>query len=162
MIQVPYFKQKKSYTCGPASLKMVLKFFGKNLNEDTIARKLKTSKQGTSHREIIDFARQNGFYCYVHENSTIHELRHFINLGLPVIVNYIEPKDNEGHYAVVVGFKKNGLILNDPWNGANFILKEKDFKDRWHDRHKNYRCSGWLLVISKKRFDMGREYNPIR
>lgn len=36
MIVVPYFKQEKSTTCGPACLKMILAFMGMNYSENEL------------------------------------------------------------------------------------------------------------------------------
>ena len=36
MIKLPYFHQKKDYTCGPASLRMVFNFFGLKTNEEEV------------------------------------------------------------------------------------------------------------------------------
>lgn len=162
VLQVPYYKQDKVYTCGPASLKMVLGFFGKILKERTLVRHLGTTKDGTSHKELINFARRKGFYCYVHEGASLHQLKHFIDVGLPAIVNYIEPSEDEGHYSVVVGHRNGNIIMHDPWNGEKFMIKEEDFKHRWHDHHRTFNCSGWILVLSKKRFSIGREFNPVK
>ncbi len=160
-LRVPYFKQKKDYTCGPASLKMVLRFFGMNEREDAISRNVKTNENGTRHMPIINFARKKGFYCFVHEGSGMNHIKHFIDQGLPVIVNYIEPSSNEGHYSVVVGYNDNSVIMRDPWNGKEFKVNKDSFIERWHDSHKGYKCSRWILVLSKKEFDIGKKYNPL-
>ena len=137
-INVPYNKQKTEYTCGPSSLKMLFKFFGENISENRISKQTKTKQSGTSHKNLINTARKHNFYCYVHENSSIHQIKHFIDKNLPVIVNYIEPFDNEGHYSVIIGYDKTKIILNDPWDGKNFKLPFVEFKGRWFDKHKNY------------------------
>ena len=140
---------------------MVFKFFGKNLTEKELTKVAKTTKNGTTHQNIINTTRKAGFYCLAHENSTLNELRAFIDKGLPAIVNYTEPDTNEGHYAVIIGYTKNKLIMNDPWNGKNFKIKNRDFLSRWHDRNKSDHYNHWFLIISKKKFDLGKQYNPI-
>jgi len=68
---------------------------------------LKTNeKVGTKHNALIKEARKNKFYCFVHENSSLNNLKYFIEKGFPVIVHYIEPSGNIEHYAVVIGFNK--------------------------------------------------------
>jgi len=66
-IKVPYFKQKKNHTCGPASIKMIFKFFGLHAKEAELAKAMKTKKDGTEHWQLIGIARKKGFYCYIHK-----------------------------------------------------------------------------------------------
>lgn len=161
MIKTPFYKQKKDYTCGPAVLKMVFGFFGIRVKESELAKLGKTNHtNGTNHEGLIYTIRKKGFYCYVHEHASINQIKHFLDLKLPVIVNYIEPKDEEGHYAVVVGHNSNHLILNDPYNGPKFKLTIEDFEKRWRGKHTNHNSKHWLLVISKNPFSIGKQFEP--
>jgi len=157
MISLHYFHQRKSYTCGPASLKMVFDFFGLKTSEEKLKKYLKSNKEkGTKHKALINAVIRNGFYCYVHNHSSLSQIKGFIEKDLPVIIHYIEPDSNEEHYSVVVGVHGRKIIMNDPWMGKRFKLKEKEFERRWHGE-KNY---GWLMVLSRKKFDLGKQYNP--
>lgn len=160
-IQIPFYRQNREYTCGPASLQMVFSFFGKYKKQDNLTRKLRTTKKdGTYHSGLIREARKENFFCYINNKSTIHEIRHYINLGLPAIINYNEPFSNTGHYAVVVGYDKNRIILNDPWNGKNYKISEHEFVSRWHDCLNKHTCKKWVMIISKKDFNLGKQYFP--
>ena len=109
---------------------------------------------------MISAAIKEGFYCYANNNSSINEIKHFIGLNLPVIVHYREPSDDDDHYAIVTGFKGDEVIFNDPWNGPSFHLKVTDFIDRWYGMVGNRRHKQWILVISNKRFSIGKQYVP--
>lgn len=160
-LHVPFYPQKNSFTCGPASLQMVFAFAGRIKNQNRIKKEARTNPIfGTTHQNIIKTAQKEGFYCYVNEDSTLHEVRHFIDQGFPIIVNYVEPTDNEGHFAVISGYTKRSIILNDPWNGKNFQLSNIAFTSRWHDHLKKKRYNRWIMVLSKKEFNLGREYKP--
>jgi ABC-type bacteriocin/lantibiotic exporter with double-glycine peptidase domain len=160
MIEVPYYHQKKEYTCGPAVLKMVFDFFDVHLKEEKLKKEMRTSKKrGTKHERLIKTALREGFYCYVHDNSSISQIKHFVEVGFPVIVHYIEPSSNDGHYSVVVGYKRNKLIMNDPWNGENYKIKLKEFEKRWHSQE-NSKQKRWIIVLSKNKFNLGRQYSP--
>lgn len=157
MIKIPFFHQETGYTCGPASMKMVFDFFGLKISEKELKKKLKSNKEvGTNHEYLIKTAVKNGFYCYVHKNATINQIKDFLDEGLPVIVHYMEPSSDEEHYSVIVEIKGRKIIMNDPWNGKRFKLSEKDFTGRWHGKSRR----GWLMVLSKKNFDLGKQYNP--
>lgn len=155
MKSFPFHKQTKDYTCGPASVQMVFEYFGKHKTQKELGLAMKTrTKTGTSQNDMITTAAKEGFYCYSRRNSTLFKVKHFISRNLPVIVNFIEPSEEEGHYAVIVGYKKGFLILNDPWHGKNFQISEKDFLKRWRDS-KNIR-KRWMMVVAKKDFQLGK------
>ena len=158
-MRVPYHEQLNSYTCGPATLQMVMGYFGVHKNQRELAKKMKTKPwKGTDNKDLIRRATHEGFYCYVNNESTIFEIKHFLAMGLPVIVNYIEPSEDEGHYAVIVGYFFRWLILNDPWNGERFKISEKKFLARWYDSRKRY--PRWIMVLSKKDMHFGKQYRP--
>ncbi len=162
IIPVPYYKQKTNYTCGPSSIKMVLGFFGIRESERKLAREARTDKKsGTDHHSLIELSRKKGFYCYIQEKSSIHIIKHFISQELPVIINYVEPSSNDGHYAVVVGYRKGGIIMNDPINGKNFYLNYKELYGRWSGGKYN-KSKRWIMVISKKPVIRGKQYGPVR
>ncbi|MBS3074143.1 C39 family peptidase [Candidatus Pacearchaeota archaeon] len=160
LIDVPYDHQDTDYTCGPSSLKMVLSFFGVRESELKLAHEAHTSrKKGTAHAELIKLARRHGFYCYIRRDSNINTIRHFIRLGLPVIINYRNIPDNESHYAVVVGYGRGRIILNDPWNGRNFKIDDKTFIRHWIGENNTKK---WVFVISKEPVIRGKQYNPMK
>ena len=147
-IAVPYFKQNTDYTCGPASLKMVISFLGKFQSEIQLAKIANTNEDsGTTHKNMVTVALKEGFQCYEKSGTRISQVKKIIKSGLPVIVNYIEPFSDIGHYAVIVGFEKENIIMNDPSNGKNFNINEKDFIKRWHSGN----SKKWMLVISEEK-----------
>jgi len=160
-LPIPYHSQKTDYNCGPASLQMVFGYFKSFHSQSELAKLVRTTPEvGTGHQHMIEAAIKNGFHCYVNEDSTIHEIKHYLNTKLPVIVNYTEPSWDEGHYAVVSGYTPFSLVLNDPWNGKNFKMSFKRFLSRWHDHWEHKTYHHWIMVISKKDFDLGKVYHP--
>ncbi len=161
-LTVPYHEQKTEYTCGPASLKMVFSFLGTFKTEKKIAKHASTDNEtGTRHQGMIDAALHQKFYCYVNADSSVDEIRYFINLGLPVIIDYTEPSEDDGHYAVVSGYVDGIIILHDPWNGKNFKLEETELIERWHDSHSGHKsCNQWMMVLSNEPFSLGKQYLP--
>lgn len=154
---IPFFKQKTSYTCGPTALEMVFSFFGKKLTQSQLAEEGHTNKNfGTSHKDMINTACKEGFFCYVNENSSIEEIKHLLSVKLPVIIDFTE--SGEGHYSVVSGISSRKIILNDPWEGKNTTLSIKNFTDRWHDNLT--KSKGWIMALSKECFKLGKQYFP--
>lgn len=161
-LTIPYHEQETEYTCGPASLQMAFSLLGKFESEKTIAVHAETnSEEGTRHQGMIDAALREKFYCYVNADSSIKEMKYFINLGFPVIVDYTEPSSDTGHYAVVSGYKNRHIILNDPWNGQGFTIAEAELVARWHDPHNGRNgCNQWMMVVSREPFSLGKQYIP--
>jgi len=162
-LPIPYHKQKTDYTCGPACMQMALQYFDIKTSETGLAKMMKTNSDiGTHHDGMIRAARRHGCYCYVNENSTIHELKHFVELRLPVIINFLEPVGNEAHYSIVKGFDHRGLILNDPYNGRNFHITKRIFLWRWHNIWSKHASKHWMLVLNNQDFQLGKQYKPIK
>jgi len=166
-LSIPHFDQNTDYTCGPATLQMVLTFLGKPKSQKRLTRQLKVRQaemklHGTNHKKLIEAALRNKLCVYANENSTIAEIKHFLKLRLPVIVNYIEPDSNEGHYSVIsgYGFMRRTIIMNDPWNGKNFKLPEKEFFKRWKSGDGSN--TRWILVISKKPLSFEKKSRSIK
>ncbi|MFA5173267.1 MAG: papain-like cysteine protease family protein [Candidatus Paceibacterota bacterium] len=149
-VKVPFFKQDTVYSCGPTALQMVFLFFGKMKSEEELIKKLKTRKdEGTSHTKMKEGARKCGFRVITREGATITTIKSFLKKNRPVIVNYIETENNEGHYAVVTGINKGYIVMNDPWYGKNFKMEKGEFVKRWRSEYEESRK--WLMVISEKR-----------
>ncbi len=160
-LKIPLRWQKNDYYCGPASLQMVFAYFSIFKEQEEIAQ-IAESKPfvGTSNQGMIEAATKAGFHCYVNNESSFDELKHFLGKGLPVIVNYIEPDEEIGHYAVVSGLKDEMITLNDPWNGKNFSFTLDEFHKRWIDgtgRHPQ-----WIMVLAKEDMHLGKQYAPQR
>lgn len=134
-MRLPFYKQSTDFYCGPASLQMLFEYNRLKLDQDELANLLGTCpKQGTEHEMILNVIDEHGFSFFANNQSSVEEIQHFLDQKLPVLVNYLEPKDNEGHYAVAVGHDEQKIILNDPTHGAGFALPIADFEQR-------FRCS---------------------
>ncbi len=162
-LEVPFFKQDTDHTCGPACLQMVLAFFGRRRGERELAEELSSSHEvGTRHGPLIEAARREGLYCYVNNDSSLDELKHFLSLGLPAIVHFTEPAGEEDHYAVLVGFEDGHVVLNDPWNGPAFRMREADFLTRWHGSREGSGYERWAMVLSDEDLRLGKQYGPTK
>ncbi len=171
-LDIPYRHQVNEYMCGPATLQMVLAFFGDLRSQRKLRKLMKASPKeletkAADNNKMVRAIQRAGLYAYVNEYSNLHELKSFINQGYPVVVNYIEPSNEEGHFSVVKGYNVllGNLILNDPWNGSDFVLSEKQFLARWHSKwwrvDQGYK-GHWLMAISKNPINVGRLFPPYK
>jgi ABC-type bacteriocin/lantibiotic exporter with double-glycine peptidase domain len=140
---------------------MVLRYYGIVTSERDLMHILHTNDDvGTRHEPIIETIRANGLYVYVNNGSTMEEVAYFIRLEYPVIVHFIEPSLDEGHYAVVLGFRGDEIVFNDPWNGERFKMRIKDFSERWKSEDGVFK--NWLLVASDAPIPLGKQYTPAK
>lgn len=159
LLSVPYFRQDTNYSCGPATIQMICAFYGYRESERDLMRLAKTTTTGTSHGNLISATLKFGLYVYLNTDTTLQEIKYFLDSGIPVVVNYTEPSTEDGHYAVAVGYSAKHLILHDPWNGPHFHLPWREFERRWYD-HGVHKSHHWLLAVSDKPFAVGRQYAP--
>lgn len=105
-------------------------------------------ENGTQHRKLADYLRSKGLTVCVSRNSSLRAIQKALEDKLPPIVHYLEPAEEDDHYAVVVGLTKTHIILNDPWNGKGFSFTHKEFLRRWHDKAGIY--THWMLTARPK------------
>src|SRR5579859_6756546 len=89
-IGVPSFRQKTTYTCGPAAARSVFAYYGHGeLGERALAKRMGTTpKDGTDPGGITRVARQLGMHATIKHHMTIDELEGLVKRGVPVIVAY--------------------------------------------------------------------------
>jgi ABC-type bacteriocin/lantibiotic exporters, contain an N-terminal double-glycine peptidase domain len=150
MLPIPFHKQETDFSCGPAVLKMVFAFFKKELSEQYLITALKTSVvHGTRNMAMADTVVRHGFFPYTYENGTMGNIRYYVEaVGIPVVVEFVDPMEKEGHYAVVLGFDRECIVLNDPAHGAGHRLPVDEFESYWHSGFEE--ASRWMMAISDK------------
>lgn len=127
------FKQTPGY-CGPASLKIVLKYYGYDYSELKLARLMNSNrKKGWSEEAVANAARKIGMNAYYKNNSSIEELTRLNKEGIPVIVGWFAPESAFGHYSVVKDINKYFITLADPRRIKERKLPLWRFKLRWFD-----------------------------
>lgn len=161
-IEVPYYKQSTVYTCGPASLQMVLAYYGYQDSEENLLKLLNTSSQdGTWRVRMYETAVNLGFHCYVNNEASLSEIDFFLDLGIPLIIRFIETDNDEDHYGVIVGSTHSSLKIHDPWSGPEIELSKKDFENRWIC-YEIGNCKRWLMAVSPEPIPLGRQFHPVK
>lgn len=156
-ITLKHYIQSIGY-CGPASLKMLLSYFGKEMEEEELAKLAAATRDaGTEHEGMIEAVKEIGGYVFVKENGTIEELEYFVKQEkLPVIIGWFD-KDGD-HYSVVVNVTDKNVIIVDPAaNEPERWLDRATFPNIWFDfiGKENKTVSwGWYMVVTfdKKKF----------
>ncbi|MFP4424346.1 MAG: C39 family peptidase [Candidatus Woesearchaeota archaeon] len=132
-------KQTKGL-CGASSMKMVMDYYDIVHSEEYWAKLTAVQVEngkvnrlyGCSEEKILKVAKSFGFKGLLKENSSIKELREYIDRKIPVIVDWFSPEEGP-HFSVVAGFEKDKIILADPHFGEFKKHKIEWFEERWFD-----------------------------
>ncbi|MFA6136392.1 MAG: cysteine peptidase family C39 domain-containing protein [Candidatus Paceibacterota bacterium] len=162
-IEVEKFVQSPGF-CGPASLKILLSYFGVNHSEEQLGQLCYTTyDSGTEHEGMTQAVKATGAYVFTKENGTIEELEYFIKEEkLPVIIGWFD-KDGD-HYSVLVNITDKNIIIVDPAvNDPERWIDKEVFPRVWFDfvgKDNKVVSWGWYLVATfeKKRFKVKGGY----
>jgi len=138
----PFQETPNAGMCGPASLKIVLKYYGVEASERELAELSGCSSDlGTDDRGIAKAAKHFGFKVKIKNKGTFKDIEKYLNEGIPAIVNwfsrgrsdYSDSCVPDGHYSVVCGLDDKNIYLHDPEIGKIRKLDKRDFMTVWFD-----------------------------
>jgi ABC-type bacteriocin/lantibiotic exporter with double-glycine peptidase domain len=116
-MNIPVFQQEKTKTCGLASMRMILGFYGISATEQELASIVKLHSFGLTTFEVAQIANEYGFTCtaYTFKQSE------YAPLGLKP-GEEISKDISQGHYVVPTEITTDSITFNDPWTGkANTV-----------------------------------------
>jgi predicted double-glycine peptidase len=139
-------RQITDYSCGASALRIVLSYWGIEVDESQLMELLHTNSEvGTQPEDIVDGARALGLDAQIFENLTLDELERLTANGHPVIAlgqmwrseqecdRPLEEVWDNGHYVVVLGIDKDYVYLQDPYiQMGKAFTPRKSFEDHWH------------------------------
>ena len=144
--------------CGPASLKIVLDYYGIEKSEAELAKMCRLDKKlGVSDQALVKVAKGLGFKAEVRNNASFKDIEIWLNKKVPLIVNwftrgrYDYPEDAvaEGHYSVVTGLDNEFIYLQDPEVGRIRKIARNDFFKVWFDYSTEY-IKKWENMIIRQ------------
>lgn len=154
----PFQETLHAGMCGPASLKMVLAYYGVECSEAELAKLCGTDANlGTSDEGIKKAAGSLGFTVEIHNDSTFEDIKMWLDRKVPIIVNwftrgridYSESVVPDGHLSVVVGLDDEYIHLQDPEIGKLRQIKREDFMRVWFDFAEDH-ISSWDEMIIRQ------------
>jgi ABC-type bacteriocin/lantibiotic exporter with double-glycine peptidase domain len=74
--EVPYYKQEEWYTCGPACLRMLLKYFGTSASEEDVAKACGTTELGTTPMKLVKGSKVFGFDADAFKYVDMNDLKY--------------------------------------------------------------------------------------
>lgn len=128
--------------CGPASLKIVLDYYGVEKSEDELAKLTnKDDNLGISDKDIKRVAEELGFKVNIKNFCTYADIEEWLKKGVPIIVDwftrgrkdYDENEVADGHNSVVIGLDEGFIYLQDPEIGGVRKIDKEDFMRVWFD-----------------------------
>ena len=140
-IKIKPFIQTDDSRCGPATLHMILDYYGITVTEDELAVLCNHSYQiGCTNSDMERVLKQYGLITLSKQNSSISDLKFWIDKDIPVIVDWfttgVKPEDNDapdGHASIVVGVDDTHVQILDPEHGKVRNFTHKDFMRVWFD-----------------------------
>jgi ATP-binding cassette, subfamily B, bacterial len=122
-----FYRQLNAMDCGPTSLRMIAKFYGRHYNANSISRIAGFSKEGVSLLGLSEAAEKLGFRTRGVQ-ITLNQL--ITEAPLPCILHW-----DQSHFTVLtsqprVRFKKSFVSIADPANGI-VKLSKNQFLKHW-------------------------------
>jgi len=151
----PFQETLHADMCGPASLKIVLGYYGVDETEKELAKIAGWKKGlGIDDKGIKKTSEKLGFKVVVKNNSSFKDIQKWLERKVPVIVDwfsrgrndYPESETADGHYSVAVGLDDNFIYLQDPEIGKLRKIKREDFMRVWFDFKGDYLKFNELVI----------------
>lgn len=153
---IPDVLQYSDFDCGDMCAQTVMAYYGTDINEIKLLKKLKTRKtDGTGAEHIVEFFKKEKFKVEA-RSMDIEDLIYFINKNIPVIILAQAWKKSKvryqrtkafGHYMVVIGYDDKNIYFEDPAIFGKGYIPIDEFEKRWHafdkDVGKRYGIAVW-------------------
>lgn len=107
----PLYRQKSAIDCGITCLRMVCKYYGKQISTKRLRSMTEIESVGVSLAAIKKTAEELGFRAHGKRLQNVGQLR-LLQTKLPVIVHW-----NSNHFVVVYAIGKNKVTIADPSRG---------------------------------------------
>ena len=161
----PFQETLNAGMCGPASLKMVLDYWGILKTENELAKLCNVEiNSGTNDISIKNTAESFGLSVEIKNDSSFDDIKYWLDKKVPLIVDwftrgrkdYSDSEVADGHYSVVVGLDQEFIYLQDPEIGSLRKIKRDDFYKVWFDfagqfiNHWDEMIIRQIIIISQK------------
>src|ERR1035437_6455490 len=122
MIKFPFFKQLDAMDCGPASLKIICKYYGKDLSMKYIRDKCNITREGVSLLDLTKVAEEIGFRT-LPLKVNLNDLEN--KIPLPCVIHW-----NYSHFVVVYKITKTKVYVSDTQIGL-ISYSKTEFSRGW-------------------------------
>lgn len=142
MIKVPFFLQELKSSCFPACLRMILSFYGMDIQEKKLRDLCNVSEgRGATWHDAKRVIENFGLNFKMKVNGTIDELKGLVENGVPVIVSLdifdLGWDKHQGHTIVILQINDE-LIYHDPQRGGELRIAKERFIEIWKKRDNRF------------------------
>jgi ATP-binding cassette subfamily B protein len=134
----PHYTQLDAMDCGPTSLRMITKYYGRNYSLQTLREKAFITREGVSMLGISDAAESIGYRTNGVKIS-LPQLKK--KAPLPCILHW-----NQNHFVVLYKIKKDGFYIADPAS-KRIVFTEEEFKRCWISTKTGEEDTGTALLL---------------
>ena len=151
----PFQETLRADMCGPASLKIVLGYYGIEKTEKELAKMAGWKKGlGIDDKGIKKVAEKLGFKVKIKNNSSFKDIEKWLKKEVPVIVDWFtkgrtycgDSDTPDGHYSVVMGLDDEFIYLQDPELGSMRKIERNSFMRVWFDFKGEYLKPKELII----------------
>lgn len=140
----PNYIQMDAMDCGPTSLRIIAKYYGRNYSLQSLRERSFITREGVSMLGISDAAESIGFRTSG-VKITLDQLKEEVTL--PCILHW-----NQNHFVVCYRIIGNKFYISDPANGR-IMYKEEDFSSCWlSSKTKGKETGAALLLVPRPDF----------
>lgn len=146
--KIPYERQEDSRKCGAAALCMVYGSFGQKVKQADVWPRISTDQWSARSHLLAKDALSRGYAAVTLQASRPDvALARCCNDGIPAILNHrLHPSSRQGHYSVLVGQSRSGVLLHDPYHGPARMLSHQQFGQLWNWEIGGREVAGNILV----------------
>ena len=134
----PFYQQPDAMDCGPTCLRMVAKYYGKNVSLQDIRILSETTREGSSLLGLSGAAEKIGLHS-LGVKTSFNKL--FEEVPLPCIAHW-----KSSHFVVVYKIKKDKVVVADPGHGLLTYNKD-EFMKNWIGADSNENTEEGILLL---------------
>lgn len=111
------YRQYDAMDCGPACLKMIVKYYGKNISLQLLRELCNTSREGSSIQAILNASAKIGLTssalkCCIEDENFMPQIPFLREMPFPLIAHW-----NNNHFLVIIKIRNNKVYIADPAKG---------------------------------------------
>jgi ATP-binding cassette subfamily B protein len=133
----PFYKQADLKDCGPTCLKIISKYYGKNISIQELRDLSETTRQGSSILGISDALEKIGIRSLGAKIS----LNRLSEAPLPCVLHW-----NKNHFVVLYEIKNNTYFISDPAYGLIKYTKD-EFLKHWIGNNSSDETEEGLVLL---------------
>ncbi len=134
----PHYVQLDAMDCGPTSLRMIAKYYGRNYSLQYLRERAFITREGVSMLGISDAAESIGFRTNGVKIS-LEQLKK--ETPLPCILHW-----NQNHFVVLYKIKNDKYYIADPAS-KKVVFNEEEFKRCWISTKTGEQDTGTALLL---------------